>query len=90
MDFVIAALAAVCYLMGKYNWAFWILIAAIANGWLAVLKSKADPSWYIVKRMEAGLDPSFDLKGLITVKVIQTIVLGAIAWWLAGLAGYRG
>ncbi|MFB6458638.1 hypothetical protein [Bradyrhizobium tunisiense] len=88
MDFMLAAIAAFCYFVGKYSWAFWIVIFAIASGLLAVVRSIADPTWYMSKRMNAGLEPGVGLSGLIIVKIITTGILGAVAWWLARLAGY--
>lgn len=89
MELFLAVIAALCYFTGYYSWAFWIVLFAIINGLIAVGKAIVDPTWYMTKRMEADLDPGNGLSGLITMKIIATIVLGAVAWWLAGLAGYR-
>jgi hypothetical protein len=88
MDFVFAAIGALCYFSGRYDWALWIAIFAVAISLLAVVKSVADPSWYAMKRMEAGLEPGPGPPRLIIAKIIRTVIWGAVAWWLAGAAGY--
>jgi hypothetical protein len=40
----------------------------------------ADPTWYMMKRVEAGLAPGNGLSGLIATKIITTIILVVAAW----------
>ncbi|MHA6687711.1 hypothetical protein [Mesorhizobium sp. A556] len=77
------------YFLGHYAIAFWLTIFAIANGALAVAKTISNPSWYIQKRVEAGLDPVLDIKGLLLAKAVIVVPLCIVAFYLAGPAGYR-
>ena len=77
------------YFMSAYKIAFWVTLFAILNGLLAVGKTISDPTWYIQKKVDAGLEPELDIKFLIIMKAVLIVPLCFFAWYLAGLAGYR-
>jgi hypothetical protein len=76
------------YLFGAYKIAFWVAVFAIANGFLAILRTVAQPEWYIRKRIEAGLDPVLDIKGLLVAKAVVLVPLCVAVWYFGGRAGY--
>lgn len=89
----VLALVAVLYLFNLTTFAFWILILAIANGLFAVLMAIANPDWYMRQRSQAGLEIDYfnshkGIGGLIATKSVVTVILGLVAWKLAGDIGY--
>ena len=84
----VAVLAAVFYFTGSFVSAFWLIVLAILSGLGAVARAVIDPGWYLQKRVEAGLDPQLDLKGLLLTKGILIVVLVGLAWHIGSRAGY--
>jgi hypothetical protein len=88
ISFGIAALAAMFYFVGRPQFAFWLIVLSIISGLGAVLRSIADPVWYMQKRVEAGLDPGNGIGELVFHKAILIGILSIAAWWLGRAAGY--
>jgi hypothetical protein len=84
----IAVVAAGLHFAGYPGAAFWVIVYAIVNGALATARSVIDPTWYMMKRMEAGLSPDLDLTALIINKGILIATLSAVAWFFGHSAGY--
>lgn len=89
IDGLILLVVAAAYFLGAYAVAFWVTCFAIVNGILAVARTLVNPNWYLRRRLEAGLEPVLDIKGLLIGKGVIILPLCALAWYFAGLAGYR-
>lgn len=84
----IAVLAGALYFLGKFGLAFWIIVFAILNGTLAVVRATIDPEWYRRGRVHAGLEPGNGLSELYLHKGILIAALILVAWHVGDRAGY--
>ena len=93
IDIGIAVVGAIFYFNGQYGLALLLILLAIISGLGAVVRSIANPNWYIQKRMQAGLDvnafsPGKGIGSLIVTKAIVIAILTWAAWYIATKAGY--
>lgn len=95
---IIVALA-VLYWAGAYALAFWVVVAAIANGLLGTSRAFVNPDWYWKqRRWDLGDDaiwmrviPRERTKAMISLVIWKIITIGILAyigWRLGILAGY--
>ena len=84
----IAVLAGGLYFLGKFSWAFWIIVFAILNGGFAAVRATIDPDWYNRGRVQAGLEPVDGLSELYLHKGILIAALVLVAWHVGDKAGY--
>jgi hypothetical protein len=82
----IAIVAGGFYLVGYYDWCFWILIFAMANGLLGAIRAVANPEWYVRNAIAAGVEPNYVM--LFATKAVIIVILAPIAWYVGKLAGY--
>jgi hypothetical protein len=88
MDLGLAAIAAAAYFFGIFDWAFWLVVAAIVSGLLDVIESIVKLSWCIERGLQAGLYFNNDIRSLILTKLVATAIFGCAASWLGFRAGY--
>lgn len=89
----IVILCIALYFMKLYAAAFWVIVFAIANGALGIIRAIVDPDRYANERLKAGLNvnllrPERDIKVLIFRKIILIVILLFFAWKLGESAGY--
>ncbi len=82
----IAAAAAISYLLGWFNRAFWILVFAICSGVLGTIRAVIDPRWYITNALMAGAEPNYPM--LFGTKAVVLAILVPLAWYMGKRAGY--
>lgn len=90
---VLVILCIIFYFTELYTVAFWIVIFAIANSALAMVRAIINPDWYYNERTKAGLNVDFfnldkHISRLIIVKIVSISILSYIALVLGQKAGY--
>ena len=93
IDLGIAVVGGFFYLTGQYGFALLLIVLAIISGAGAALMAIANPESYAQKRMSAGLhvdyfNPRKGIASLVITKVITTLLLSWISWYIAKKAGY--
>ena len=70
------------------GWPSGICLLLFLNGFLALLRSIKDPQWYIQKRVAAGLDAAYDIRGMIIAKMLTLPMIALLAYWMGAKANY--